>query len=455
MTKKDFKKYMKQGLGRCVLTLKSSDNIEKYKDIVLWGCLHNLSYDTQCEGTRASYVYELTTYFNDEDYFLVPCIEAFEKNSRKPGWIFAHFAQLLCKFAENGNERAINALKQKYDYLLSVLINKRRFNIYDVEREDFEWICITLHSILGMEILLKLVTDMGMLFEKNRHYTGSDFDWFCSTIDECIGEKKLRNLLKRESKKSEYIATFYQNYLNVKEEINNIVHRKPMEVPSAEDIINELNTNGKLNASSRVRFFRHSDDSEWRKLAKEIIKEPNLDKKTEMLQFFALGDKAFPLSHEIIIEYSMSKHERLSEVALDVLTNCQSEYVKEYALQLLTENKYKSQAIEMLLWNYTSAYKELLLSELNNIKVDYYNESCWHSIGLKILDASKKNIRLPKEFLLYVYNVTLCSCCREYIVRELARHRWLTPDIIEECRYDSNSDISAYINRYYPLNNYK
>ena len=35
MNKKDFKKYMQQGLGRCILALKSSENIEKYKEIVL------------------------------------------------------------------------------------------------------------------------------------------------------------------------------------------------------------------------------------------------------------------------------------------------------------------------------------------------------------------------------------------------------------------------------------
>ena len=50
---------------------------EKYKDIVLWGCLHNLSYDTQCEGVRAEYVYHLTTFFCDETYFVVPIIKAF------------------------------------------------------------------------------------------------------------------------------------------------------------------------------------------------------------------------------------------------------------------------------------------------------------------------------------------------------------------------------------------
>lgn len=454
MTKKDFKKYMKQGLGRCILVLKSSDNIEKYKEIVLWGCLHNLSYDTQCEGTRASYIYELTTYFNDEDYFLKPCIEAFKKTTHKAGWLFCHYAELLSKFAENGNERAIIALKEKYEYLLNILINKRKFKLYDVEREDFERICITLYSIYGTDILLKLVTDMGMLFEKNPHYTGSDFDWFCSTIDECVGEKKLHNLIKRESKKSQYIATFYQNYLNVKEEINNIVQRNPIEVPSSEDIINEVNTDGKIKHSSRVIFSRRSNESERQKLAQKIIEEQNLDKKAEMLFVFALGEKPFPLSHEIIIEYSKSQHERLREVAFAALTKCQSECVREYALQLLTENKYesqeyKSQVIEMLLINYKPADKTQLLSELNSINVNYYDESYWHSIGFQILYSFKQGRRLPKEFLLYVYNTTLCSCCRYSAVRELAKHRWLTPDIINECRYDSNCDISAYINRYY------
>ena len=71
MNKKDFKICMQQGRGGCVLALKSEKNIEKYKDIILWGCLHNLAYDPQCEhGTRAEYIYNLSKYFNDEDYFI-------------------------------------------------------------------------------------------------------------------------------------------------------------------------------------------------------------------------------------------------------------------------------------------------------------------------------------------------------------------------------------------------
>ena len=452
MNTKDFKRYMQQGLGRCVLALQSSDNIEKYKKIVLWGCLHNLSYDTQSEGTRASYIYELTTYFNDEDYFLSQCIEAFEKIPRRSDWLFFHFAELLRCFAENGNNRAEIALMQKYEDLLSVLLNKRRFSSYDFERDNFERICITLNSLGSTDILLKIAADMGLLFKKNPHYNGNDFYWFCSVMSYGIGEKKLHNLLKRESKKSENIACFYDNYLKATEGIKNII-RAPIKIPSAKDIKNEINVTGALKASSKTRFFYHATEDEKSRLAQEIIAEQNLDKKAEMLSVFTSPDKSFPLSHETIIEYANSSHERLRGISLEVLTNCQGLAVRRYALQLLEAGERKEQAIQMLLCNYTSADKTLLLSELDKIKINYDNKSDWHSISSKILNVCDQDVHLPKEFFVYVYETTLCSFCRESAVRAMAKHRWLTNEIIEECRHDSNYDILQYINRYYPIKN--
>lgn len=37
-----------RGLGRCVLELESTEDTEWYREVVLWGCTHDLSYDTQC-----------------------------------------------------------------------------------------------------------------------------------------------------------------------------------------------------------------------------------------------------------------------------------------------------------------------------------------------------------------------------------------------------------------------
>ena len=95
MNKKAFKTYMQQGRGACALVLQGEKNIEKYKDIVLWGCLHNLSYDTQCEGVRAESVYHLTTFFCDEAYFVTPIIKAFTSLANEKDDLFQHFYKLL------------------------------------------------------------------------------------------------------------------------------------------------------------------------------------------------------------------------------------------------------------------------------------------------------------------------------------------------------------------------
>ena len=451
MNKKDFKFCMQQGRGQCHLTLKSETNIEKYKEIVLWGCLHNLAYDAQCEGTRAEYVYNLTKFFNDEDYFLLPIINAFETLPNRRDWLFYHFSTQLSLFASNGNERARHAIQRKYDQLFSILLNKRSFRSYDFERDNFERLCIALLPLGDANINYKMICDMGRLFRENPHYDCDYFDWFCSCIEGDLGKERLHRLLKHDSTKSADIKCFYESYLKLKEEENKRkLARRPMEAPSVEKIKEEVSSSGKLSPYSRVSFSRCAEAEERKKLAEEAVAEADLDKKAELLSTFAFRDEGFPLSHEIIIEYANSSHERLHEVSLDVLTNCQSKIVRDYALSLMADEKHKTYALKMLLCNYTPKDKQFLLGELNKLKVTYDDESNWHDIGFQIRNVCDQGVRLPKEFSIYIYNTTLCSCCREYTISALAKHRWLTRDIIEECRYDSNDKITDYINRYYP-----
>jgi|GEM_PF-943215 len=452
MSKKDFKRYMLQGLGRCNIVLQKSEKIEKYKDIVLWGCLHNLSFDAQCEGTRADYVYKLTKYFDDEEYFSNPIVEAYEKYKSKDLWQFHHLTWLLQCFASEENEIALNALHKKYKYLLSRLINKRSFTGYDFERDFFEAICFSLKALGGIDELLKIAYDMGELFEKNHHYSGSSFDWFCSQMSDSFGERKLNSILKLEAKKSKYIKIFYENYKDALSELRSFI-KTPIEPLSAFDIKKEIDEKETFPLREIVLFKRLSDDTEKEKLAKIIIDEPNEDKKAELLSTFTNLKMPFLfIPHNIIIEYAKSTNEKLKDEAINVLTECVSDEARAFGFELLKneDNKNnKSQAIKILLRNYTKIDKEFLLSLLKNIKVEYDEETGWHNIGLKILELDDSGVKLPKEFLLYIYNTTLCSSCREGAVRALSKRRALTRDIIEECRFDSNDDISAYVNRYF------
>ena len=450
MNKKDFKTYMQQGRGACALVLQSEKNIEKYKDVVLWGCLHNLSYDTQCEGVRAEYVYNLTTYFGDDEYFVAPIIRAFTSLSNNKDDLFQHLCTQLSLFAKSGNADAKIALLQKYEQLYDTLLHKHSFKAYDFERDNFQHFCIILLPSCNEDFICKMMRDLGHLFKENPHYDGDEFDWLCFSIEKHLGKRKFDQILKRDSQRCEDVKCFYENYLPLikkREKNRKRIPHKP-EAPSVESIIEEIATTGRLLPHTRVRFYRYADATARKQLAQVLVAEENFDKKAELLSVFFHHE--FPLPHEIVVEYANSSHERLREVALTALTNCQSKAVYDYALELFQKYPSSTTALEMLLQNYTVSIKELLLRALYSLEVDYESESDWHSIDFKIRDLFESGKKLPKEFLLYVYNTSLCSCCRHQTVRILAKHRWLTKEMIEECRFDSNDRIVKYINRYYP-----
>lgn len=437
---------------RCVLALKQTDHIEKYRDVVRWGCLHNLSYDTQCEGTRASYVYALVSYFHDDAYFVSPTADAFLKTPPSDDHLFSHLCELLECFAERGNEYARAALDAKYAQLYGVLIGKRRFGVFDHERDAFENLCITLTSLGGLDAFLKIAEDMGALFRANPHYGGEDFDWFCAYSKGKFGAKKFDSLLSVHAEHSENIRRFHSDCQRALQALDDTV-RKPIEPPeplTADAIAAEVTQNAALSTASRIRFARRADEKEKRALVRIALSENDLSQKAELLS--ALGGKADGslISDEVLIGYARSDHERLSEVALELLTHRRSEAVRAYAYELLERRERIAYAIEMLIANYTSRDKTVLLSELSRLRVDYDGESGWHEVGVAILDAFDAKIRLPKECLLHLYETTLCSCCRASAIGQLAKHRWLTRDLIEECRYDASDEIADYINRYYP-----
>ncbi|MDR1977633.1 MAG: hypothetical protein LBQ42_02755, partial [Synergistaceae bacterium] len=58
------------GLGSAILELrKNPRSNEKYRDAVLYACLHNTCYDAQCESGRHHYLFEAIDLIGDKDYF--------------------------------------------------------------------------------------------------------------------------------------------------------------------------------------------------------------------------------------------------------------------------------------------------------------------------------------------------------------------------------------------------
>lgn len=77
MNVRQFKHDMIRGLGSCYLELQKCENIDRFKSTVLFGCLNDISFDHQIEGTRSHYIYRLMKFFNDDKYFENAIIDIF------------------------------------------------------------------------------------------------------------------------------------------------------------------------------------------------------------------------------------------------------------------------------------------------------------------------------------------------------------------------------------------
>ena len=416
MTQKDFKRYMRRGLGRCYTYLRDSNDADRYKKIVLWGCLHNLSYDIQVEGTRAAYVYSLAKLYSDDDYFVSPIINKFN-NLPKSQYVYREFANLcdlLALFAEGGNREALVALDEKRNEYLEFLVAKRSFRSYDYLRDRFERISV---SMLGLKDTIELISDFGRLFIENKHYNADEFDWFIFRLNEYYGKSRIKSLLKNESKKNGSVAAFFDSYKKI----------------SDPDV--------------RKRLKRLSDvDAE--ELVDRLLAETDPEKKADIL-FLIRFKKNIPARvHGDIIKYARSEDSKLSERALYALTYCRSDAVYDFALSILDSDK-NTEAVEMLLMNYRPEIDARLFEIIKSYEIDYDSTYDWHSVTSAVIAASDAGARIPKKYLLYVYENTLCSYCRNNAVTALSKRRWLSSDIIEECRYDSNDETVAYVNRYH------
>ena len=199
---------MKNGHGRCYAYLSSCDDKEKYRKILLYGCLHGLNWDEQCEGTRAEYVYRLCSLLSDEEYFLKPAIEKF-KATPADGDDFNHLCDLIYAFAQGGKENAQAALREKYKELYAVLLGPRGEEWYDYPRDGFERLAIHLTEIFGLPEFLAVAKDIGNLYTVNDHYCGWDFDCFYADFAETYGKEKLDKVLESEGKSSPEINKFF------------------------------------------------------------------------------------------------------------------------------------------------------------------------------------------------------------------------------------------------------
>lgn len=374
---------MQRGLGRCYTQLSACKNKEKYRKTVLYGCLHNLSYELQSEGTRAEYVYELCSLFGDTDYFLNEIIKKFEKLPASHG-DYEHLCDLLYVFAAEGAEEANEgakeansgakadigaearaALDKKYAELYVKLINNRRPTKIDCALSNFERVAVNLVWLDGLSAFLKIAEDIGNLFLQNKNYDANAFDWFYISFRDEYGKDELNKALYEKSQTSPAINKFYEISQAIEADLNAIrqsVNVRPK--PTAEELL-KLVEEGNAEKRHFVRFGRLADEEQKRILAERVMQESDQNKQAKLLQAFMHG--GFPLGVDGLADLFEHANQNLRFAITDVLEETVDPQAHDIAVDFIKMDGNYVAGIKMLIKNYSQVDKALLILALNNI----------------------------------------------------------------------------------------
>ncbi len=412
MTLKQFKHDMIRGLGTCIIELENSNDISQYKSIVLFGCLNTISYEHQIEGTRSRYMYELIKYFNDDSYFENSIICKFKKNLKSVTLIVT-LIERLAYFAGNGSDKAKQILYEKYEYLI------HKNNITHDNGIVLDWLCVNLLQVYGYKFLkyhIETVKQMKKYIEEDH------LGWFYYSAIQRYKEKAgslLKSIHPHYDNKPEF--TFEQNDF------------------SFQNIFNHL-----MDENFFIRFNAFSfraDELEIKKAINFLIEDGNVIKKKRLLRLLSRK----PIDHNIgkIIEMIGKYPDNLDKIILEYCSNIpNNNFVKRLGYSLLEERSTRSFGLQMIINSYKSSDKESVIYYTKKLKIDYDDIEYWYdtfSALLNLIYSKKKDV--PIELLQYIFNETLNSYQREYVIDIMKRKKIQNMNILYIAKYDSDYDV--------------
>ena len=442
-----FHHLMLSGHGRCFQMIEQY-GADVFRDSVMYGCLNNIAFDWQSEGSRGLFLINLALRFDNPEEFLLHAIEKFStKLVNDDLCLFCQMTDFISHFAYGKihSEAALKALDSKYKELYSILMQKRHSKYTNDILQSYEYLSMQMMHHCEKEKVCAILDDMGKYLFKRRRVLPEQlhwsFQWFAVNLIEEFGNdaKEAKFWLVDFDGDKTGIIRFFKvmgNYLD-EETTGTVITDK---TDTADKYI-EKAINKKLKPKDKYTFAKCASEEEKHRLASAALAETDVSVKSQLLKVFALAENPWKMSCDQLIIEADSENVVLRDTILEVLSFVKNTQVHDFAYQLFM-NGDKQKAFSILLFNYQPTDKELLLDYLNSLTVDLSDTNGWHHIVHSILDvAEAENNTLPDEYLLWIYNNSMCSYCREYALDVLESRRSITFEMLMECKMDCNENI--------------
>ena len=447
-----FKGALVRGTGRCYLMLSTESARRKYRPLVMRACGRHLGYDTQIEGTRALFLYDLIGRYPSPEPFLDVVEERFFASFNKSDWLFQQECELLGLFGKAGNERARRILEQGYRRLLQYLrhLNPARVaKPYIPALDSFDSLCAQLvfcaKTAEVRPTIERIVSDVGALCMRDPfwNYTA---DFVRLSFEFVLGERRLAAMLGRIGPSPEVEAYKAAVLLAKKEFEAWNAERKRRRILGYQEVYRRVSEQGTAEIRYMVKRWRLAGRTrDIKGLAKLYVSEKDLETRAGLLDLFSACDSKCEgyLPLDCVLHDALSDDERLRFSALGVLEGVKNPRVHDFALEMLKKRGVSHELLSVLAGNYRPDDDDFLIGAMKKIGSMRHRV---HSILARIPEE-KNGDRLSRRMLMHLYDTIECICCRERVVRELGRRRLLTDDMLAECLHDASDNIRDYAKR--------
>lgn len=422
MLVKEFRDLVQKGLGKAVYYLEDHpDRAGRYVTAIYRESIRHSGYDPQSEGTKAYYLWELIQRSGHVEELQSSILDAMPKLHQ---YDLEQVYRLACYFAQAGNKRAIQAMKENYRY-------DPQWNLFVGTDEIIE--------ASGWEGLYFVAEQQGKRMEEDPDYWISDMMF--EYPQELLGAEKVMEWFQRESQQNSYIA---QCYAAVKEDLtksHSIQYRSL--IYCVEDVKKHLDSTELWIRRRLSRWGASATTDELLQIAYDFEIETDLQK---LVNYLAIFQKvAFPLEPSKIIDLAYSEDTILAEEAVSALTNLKDNRLRTIAYQKLQADPTDIYVLDLLRLNFS--YQDLAF--LEQIIQQPHPEIELHNLYNHVADILAENEEpnsLP--ILLHLYQSGTCGVCRNRYI-EIMIQKNIIPDwLCREALYDSYEDTRKMVQNY-------
>jgi hypothetical protein len=389
--------------------------MREFRDAILDACLHCYSYDIQCEGTRASYMYDLVGCLPDRDFYYNEVLKSLKGSG--DDWDAAqrfHFAACL---AFDGNEEAKRAMYDAYDPGPSMGDN----------------IAIDFLNLDGIKGLLFVADKIGALLMVKPE--GIDADYVLMKSLEICGEQATWNALREAGATTPSIEKYRLAAAEASRRTGGPSQQPEIASLRYEQLLNVVPVNKPY---LFWKWGEQASDEELELAANGLIAAKDSKQRLVHLRIFAR--RRFPLDVHAILTLADVEEDRMGFFALKALAHVAHPAVREFAFRLVdTHARWRGGVIDLLAQNFEQGDHGIVLRWFQEEE----DRETLHSLGLDLIDFWERHpdAETAIPMLRALYEKGPCSFCREKAVSRLLERCALPDELRAECAWDANSGI--------------